>query len=273
MPAKTKLVKSTFYINNFNSTQAAHLIIEIGKNDVAFVVLQNNVFTALASYQITSINDINDLFATENLLQNSFIKVDVVYSNKESVLVPPAYFNATAANNYIELIYGNVVQGQIKTDFLFRHNIHTVYKIEDELYKVVASKFSFTNTSHLYSILPDIAGLKGNKLVVVFYQNRLVVLCCKENKLQLIQQFEYANENDVAYYLLAIIEQHNLDVNELQVELSGMINNTSNLYNELHKYFKHLVFATLPTTFSYTADIEQLPAHYFAHLFTIASCV
>jgi hypothetical protein len=266
-------VKSTFYINNFNSQQPAQLIIEIGKTDIAFVILQNKIFTALAGYQLSKIEELNDLLTTENLLQNTFTKVDVVYSNKESMLVPPAYFNANATDNYIELIYGNVQLGEIKTDFLYKHNIHNVYKIDTEIVKAVNNKFPFANTSHQYSLLPDVAGLIGNKLYVIFYQNKFVVLSCIQNQLQLIQQFDYTNVEDAAYYLLAIVENHNMNVNELNVELNGMINENSTLYNELHKYFKHLSFTQLNSSFSYVTEIETLPSHYFAHLFSIAACV
>jgi hydrogenase maturation factor HypF (carbamoyltransferase family) len=170
-------------------------------------------------------------------------------------------------------VYGDVGQGQIKTDFLFRHNIHNVYKVDDEIVKAVSNKFPFVNSSHQYSLLPDVVGLAGNKLHVIFYQNKCVVVCCKQNQLHLIQQFDYTNAQDAAYYLLAIVQQHKMDVNEMAVVLSGMINENSTLYIELHKYFKHLSFATLPTSFNYVTDIETLPSHYFAHLFSIAACV
>ena len=135
------------------------------------------------------------------------------------------------------------------------------------------TKFPSATISHQYSLLPDSTGLSGTKLFIVFYQNKFSVLCCKQNQLQVIQQFEYANAYDVAYYLLAIAEQYTLDVNEVELQLCGMINENSALYNELDKYFKHLSFQPLPDVFDYVDDIQALPSHYFAHTFLFAACV
>lgn len=271
--AKTKLVKSTFYINNFNSSAEARLIIEIGNSEFTFVILQDKTFTALATYQIATVNELNDLLASENLLHHNFSKVDVVYNNKESVLVPTVLYNSNATNSYIELIYGDTFKGQLKTDFIYKHAIQNIYKIEYTIQKAMFTKFPSATISHQYSLLPDSTGLSGTKLFIVFYQNKFSVLCCKQNQLQVIQQFEYANAYDVAYYLLAIAEQYTLDVNEVELQLCGMINENSALYNELHKYFKHLSFQPLPDVFDYVDDIQALPSHYFAHTFLFAACV
>jgi len=271
--AKTKLVKSTFYINNFNRSAEARLIIEIGNSEFTFVILQNKTFTALATYQIATVNELSDLLASENLLQHNFSKVDVVYNNKESVLVPTVLYNSNATNSYIELIYGDTFKGQLKTNFIYKHAIQNIYKIEYTIQKAMFTKFPSATISHQYSLLPDSTGLSGTKLFIVFYQNKFSVLCCKQNQLQVIQQFEYANAHDVSYYLLAIAEQYTLDVNEVELQLCGMINENSALYNELHKYFKHLSFQPLPDVFDYVDDIQTLPSHYFAHTFLFAACV
>jgi hypothetical protein len=271
--AKTKLVKSTFYINNFNRSAEARLIIEIGNSEFTFVILQDKTFTALATYQIATVNELNDLLASENLLHHNFRKVDVVYNNKESVLVPTVLYNSNATNSYIELIYGDTFKGQLKTDFIYKHAIQNIYKIEYTIQKAMFTKFPSATISHQYSLLPDSTGLSGTKLFIVFYQNKFSVLCCKQNQLQVIQQFDYANAYDVAYYLLAIAEQYTLDVNEVELQLCGMINENSALYNELHKYFKHLSFQPLPDVFDYVDDIQALPSHYFAHTFLFAACV
>jgi Protein of unknown function (DUF3822) len=165
------------------------------------------------------------------------------------------------------------MQAIIKSDFLFRHNIHTVYQVDNTTLNSITLKFPFANTHHLYSLLPDVAELKGNKLYSIFYPNKCVVLCCKENNLQLIQQFEYNTSEDVAYYLLSIANNHTIQVDELEVKVGGMIDKTSSLYNELHKYFKHITFASLNSNFEYCEEMEQLPAHYFSPLLSIAACV
>jgi hypothetical protein len=266
-------VNPSFYINNYLPNEQAQLLLEVGQNNLAFAILQNKQYTALASYNFTILQDIETIINTEELLQHSFSKIDVIYTNKHCVLLPPAFYNTSTLNKHLELIYGNAMNATIKSDFLFRHNIHTVYQVDNAVLHSITAKFPFANTHHLYSLLPDMAELKGNKLYTIFYANKCVVLCCKENNLQLIQQFEYNTPEDVTYYLLAITNNHNMLADELVLMVGGMVDKTSSLYSELHKYFKHITFASLHNNFEYCSEIEQLPAHYFSPLLSIAACV
>lgn len=266
-------MNSSFYINNLITNDSAQLLLEIGEANMAIAILQGHKFTALASYNFTLNNDVETILKTDVLLQHSYSKIDIVYANKHCVLVPPAFYNASALHAHVELIYGNIMQVTTKSDFLYRHNIHTVYQVDSTILNSITSKFPFANTHHLYSLLPDVAELKGNKLYTIFYTNKCVVFCCKENNLQLIQQFEYNTPEDVAYYLLSITNNHTMDADEMVLQVGGMIDKTSSLYNELHKYFKHITFASLNSDFEYSIDMQQLPAHYFSPLLSIATCV
>ncbi|MBP6432027.1 MAG: DUF3822 family protein [Ferruginibacter sp.] len=263
----------SFYINTFLPNEHAQLLLEVGENNVALAILQDKKFTALANYNFTQVEDLSSILNTETLLQHTFSKIDIVYSNKHCVLVPPACYNTSSMQPNLELLFGDVIQEPIKSDFLFRHNIHTVYYVDNAILNCISAKFPFANTHHIYSLLPDVTGLKGNKLYTIFYPNKCVILCCKENNLQLIQQFEYTTPEDVAYHLLSIANNHNMQMDELMLTVGGMIDKTSSLYNELYKYFRHIVFDSLNNNFEYCEDIKQLPTHYFSPLLSIASCV
>jgi hypothetical protein len=266
-------VNSTLYINDFNANEKAQLLVQIGEGNLSFSILQSNTFTALAAYNYNDVNDISDILQTEPLLQSSFSKVDVVYTNKQCLLIPPVFFTANNKEKHIELVYGKTIDEEYKSDFLFRHNIHTVYTIKKALQHIISSKFLFANNHHLYSLLPDVARLKGNKLFITFYEKRLILLVCVENNLQLIQQFEYATPEDAVYYLLAAVQAHHLLIEDTGLEVGGTIDQNSNLHAELHKYFKHINFMHLNDTFSCSTSIKEMPAHYFSPLLNVAACV
>jgi hypothetical protein len=268
-------VNSSINIQHLNSNLSAQLFIEIGTQSISFVVLQETIFTAVVNYIFLQDGDIiqqvNDILSTEKLLLTNFKKVDIIWVNKESVLVPPAYYSSANAHKNIELVYGDVEDGLVKTDFLYRHNIHNVYKVNAAIEAVLKAKFPFANSTHKYAVLPDIAEVKGNKLYVVFYNHQFVVTAVKENKLQLIQQFNFEKPEDVSYYLLAIIQQYKIE--QAYLIVSGAIDTNSALYSEIYKYFTSITLATLPSDFDYVDEIKQQPAHYFSHLFFTATCV
>ncbi|MBL0146441.1 MAG: DUF3822 family protein [Chitinophagaceae bacterium] len=266
----------TFYINNFNTNQPAQLIAEIDAKHLYVCTFQNNSITTLAAYVFDDENaqtQLNTVLNEENILQQAFSKVNIICAGKQSMLIPPAFFTTDAAKQSLELIYGNINADELKTDFLYRHNIHNAYKVTETIQKAISQKFPFANYTHQYSLLPDVIELKGTKLFIVFYAKHFTVLLCKENNLQLIQQFDFSNGEDVAYYLLAMLQQANIDLANIELIVCGMIEKWSNLHNELYKYFDNINFASLPGNFEYADEIKALPEHYFSHLFAYISCV
>ena len=88
-----------------------------------------------------------------------------------------------------------------------------------------------------------------------------------------MQNFLYKIPWDVAYQLLNLCKSFEVDMSDIIVRISGMIDSSSGLYKELHKYFKLLEFDSLPGQYQYPEEIRQYPAHYFSHLFSVAACV
>jgi hypothetical protein len=101
----------------------------------------------------------------------------------------------------------------------------------------------------------------------------MTVLLRKQGQLQLIQNFEFNTPEDVAYHVLNVCKNFEVDASATVVTVSGMIDANSNLYNGLYKYVASVKFYELPGNHNYAAAIKEHPAHYFSHLFALASCV
>jgi hypothetical protein len=93
----------------------------------------------------------------------------------------------------------------------------------------------------------------------------------KAGELQLIQTYPYNSGADVVYYMLNICRQFNMT--NIPVCIGGMIEKDSDLHAEIGHYFSNIVFDELPAEYEYADSLQQLPAHYFSHLFSIALCV
>jgi hypothetical protein len=187
--------------------------------------------------------------------------------------VPNELYEAGSNTGMLQLLYGDAVTGTVKSDFIFRHNIHNVYRIPAIVINALPDSFQYAHQTHQYSLLPDLAEKTGNVLMVIFYSNSFTAMLTKEGKLQVIQHFEYRNADDVAYHLLNICESFDCTANETVLYASGMIDTASNLYATLYKYFLNIQLATLPAGNTYAEEIKNYPAHFFSHLFTMATCV
>jgi hypothetical protein len=92
----------------------------------------------------------------------------------------------------------------------------------------------------------------------------------KHHHVELLQTYTYASPMDVVYFLLKICTEFQLPQEETQIIISGLIEEESALYKELHHYFLHMHFA-ISTTLS--LPDHEYPNHFFTSLHNLAACV
>lgn len=218
-------------------------------------------------------SSVYDLIAANPLLEQRFNKTHIIYDYTPSVMVPDQYMSGNENRAMLELVYGDQRDAVIRNDYLSRHWIHNIYSIPSPVDAVMTRYFSWATCSHLFSLLPDIIQSGGNHLYCILDTEQLTVLLQKDGKLQLTQHFSFKTPEDVAYHLLNICTNFEVNVKEVSVHITGMIDADSALYKELYKYFLNIIFEGLPAAFQYPEQINEYPAHYFSHLFAIAACV
>lgn len=261
---------------------ASSLLIEAGPGTLSLLVVDDkNFFSAITAYSFSLDNDSEtladkwgEIFNNEILCQQSYKKVIVVWSFPESVLLPNESIHAASAGNeMLDLLYGNLQQSNIKKDFLYKYNIHHIYRIPAIIDKVVFSKFPFAIQTHQFSLLPDVVPKQDNRLLVIFYTNRASVLLHREGIVQIVQQFSFSNEDDALYHLLSICNNFDVQVKSVILHISGMVDVDSKIYTGLYKYFLHIQWLPLPDKFTCADEIQKQPEHFFSHLFSFAACV
>ena len=262
-------------------TADSSLLIEISGQGISFIVINaDNHCTALSVYHFDAgtthdkvANYLNDIAAGQTILQQAFKKVYFVYAFAASLLVPHHFMNATANKGMVELVYGDTTEGIVRSDFINKHHLHNIYNVPKQVDWVIANLFSQATHYHLYSLLIEIAKPAGNHLYCIFSTTQITVQLLKDGQLQLVQNFDYKEPIDAVYHLLNVCERFEVNINKTLVHLNGMIDADSNLYHELYKYLRHPIFEPLPNTFTYDEEIKKYPAHYFSHLFELATCV
>lgn len=271
----------SFYIQptNINTTNA-ELFLEINSQGLSYTILEKNFFVALASYHFdTAISDdaaaenIHKIIAAQPILKQQFKKIHIIYGYSSSILVPEAYMDEKNNNALLELVYGEVSERVMRTDFVEEHAVYNVYGIPAVIEQVLNRYFGSAEHTHLFSLLPSIFKVDENYMYCIFGKGQLKVLIVKEGKLQIMQSLTYKTPDDVVYHLLNLCKNFEIAIPTITIYLSGMIDPSSALYIEVYKYFLRLEFQPLPEQYQYPEEINQYPAHYFSHLFAIAACV
>ena len=119
------------------------------------------------------------------------------------------------------------------------------------------------------SLKNNTATTEGGNILVNFRNEDFTVLASANGKLLLAQTFSYSTPADVIFYLLKICQQFGLNQTQVNIHLSGLVEQESALYRELHQYFLHVEFRNAGWKAPVT---NESPAHFFTSLNDLAKC-
>jgi hypothetical protein len=264
-------LKTIFTIGNNNSTCDV-LLLEIGEDYCCYALLKGE---ERAFYHVKYLTydrlEVKEELAKilDDIRSENCEKVFVCCAFSESILVPQRF---TDSNE----IFLNVLfdRGSKKhfTDAIPEWQINAVYSLPSAVYDLVMEKFPSAKFFHAYT--PSLKIYNGfvasDQIDIHFSTQHFRVVVKKDKQVQLAQTYSYKNPLDVVYYLLKICYEFQLNQSEVFIIVSGLIEQDSAMYTELHNYFLHLHFAQAP---AYRLPENDHPHYYFTSLYNLAACV
>ncbi|MDB5201068.1 MAG: hypothetical protein JWQ27_477 [Ferruginibacter sp.] len=271
-------MKIAFNLAGEINEQAQHLLIEAGNTALSFILFNKDplqitgVLTANFDEQLSDLDRANQarvLLEKETILRQNYRTVNICYNNAESILVPPALFQPDNRKAMLDIQFGERGDAIICHDHA--NGIMNVYRAGKNIDAVLRAFYPMAAIHHATSLQWRALQDRGTDMYCIFYHNSFKVFLYKDGALQIVQHFSYHTAADVIYYLLGCCQAFDVDVNKVDLVVAGMIDERSNLYSELHKYFLQLRFDDPAIQ---TSDaIRGLPAHFFSHLMLLSSCV
>lgn len=211
------------------------------------------------------------LFHQQEIFSKKFRKVCVVYSFPQSVLIPFSIYNPERNQTVMNMMFGDVEANElILTDDIANQSMYNCYRLAPAILEMVKSQFPNATFFHQYSHLLKKTVAENDRMRVIFYSQKIVVNLRKEAKDVLVNTFNYTAAQDVSYILLTICQQ--FGVKNIQIQISGLIEENSVLYKEIYKYFDDIELSGFREGYQYDQGITALPSHYFTHIFDIDSC-
>lgn len=246
-----------------------------GSFSYVFVNESDKKFHGLSVFRFA--DDINvseqlkTIFKEQPLLHKTYKKVFVSYSGEESALLPEELYKPGEYELMLNTLYGDIQHGATATDHIAEKKIYNVYRMPAAIQQVIADKFPLAILNHHYSLLIKQGFTTGDLLTIIFYEDTFIAALVKAGELQIIHTYPYKSGADVVYPLLNIC--HQFKMQNVPLQIGGMIEIDSDLHKELQYYFPKMSFADLPAGYEFTNALKELPPHYFSHLFSLASCV
>ena len=171
----------------------------------------------------------------------------------------------------VDMIHGDLFSNtEVHTDLINEEGIYNAYKIPDSMWEGLTAKFPNIKINHLYTSLLKTISREDDKIHLIFYPGKVIVLVVKEGKFILVNSFDYVATEDVSYLLFNICKQ--FDLLNIPLELSGLIEEDSVLYKEIYKYFSVVSFVNVQVDCTFPDEVATFPAHYFSHHFASGLC-
>lgn len=258
------------------NTSNKDLICEISESGFAYFLqdYDTKFIQGLSVYHFDKINGIDSLtntlqkiFDNDSTISGPFRKTTICYSFKESILIPESIHQFEAANESLTVVYGEMPASIVRSENIPGTKIHNIYRISEEVHQAITKYFPTAAVIHQYTALSHTEN-EISAMTAIFYPNKIITKLIKEGALQIIQSYNYSCPEDVVYYMLNICHQFSVEV--VTLNLGGMIEKDSAMYDEIHKYFKQINFLALGADVA--EGIKEFPAHYFGHLFLLSSC-
>lgn len=283
------MFRATFDIKPENipaeEMQGSLLLMEVSGNVFSYVIYQKSQqrFLGFRQYSLdynpgkTNLETFRDILQNDELLQYDFRESYIVYNYTDSNLLPEKHFHIELNKPVIELVYGNARKGLLLSEKVYGWDLYNTYRIPREVHTVLQQKFAAGKYWHYYTLLLTGIGKEetadNDEIKMVVAADHFIIAVFRNRELQLLQTWYYQTPEDVSYQLLAVCNRFYMKPEEVQLKISGLVDEESNLYQELMKYFLQCQWEVLPDSVSLQDSFSQFPRHYFSPLLKMALCV
>lgn len=256
------------------------LIVELSKHHFSCLVVTEQL--NIVAFELFKLDedelDFDDLMMEimreSRLLDKSYTETKVYANSPFAVLIPAGQFNKQIAEDYLSVSFGEAHRQVMRYDELSADmGIVTAFRLEEEVPEQINRRLIMVEFHHVFSKMAEHLLQQDNKatdkIKVQFYYKHIIVGVMKNSKLHLVQFFNYQTPEDVLYYLLNICQQLGLHTAQVVLEISGMIDLQSALYNELNKYFANIAMEEVNMK-NLPQDFHHYPPHYLSPFFNLA---
>jgi hypothetical protein len=270
-PLTTKAVKLTLLID----VNEQHIcIIRFNKHNFNFEGLEYFYLFQFNSSEIVDI--LETIFKKYEPIKDKIERVLIYYSTRDTLIVPLPLFNDNTFSWMSEQTFG-----KSQNEILFKEKVKSldlfcVYSVPKYLHEVMLNSFpkvEFSNFNAEWLRKTIKKNRPNNLFEVLFFPKMITVIIWQNSKLQIFQSYPYDNQEDVLFYLLSIVSSFNLTPENIDTNLSGLIDLQSPVFEAILKLFPNLAVTPRPENCIYNNEFDTHPNHFFSPVLSLESCV
>lgn len=226
-------------------------------------------------------SSLNEVFDDHHFLRAAFWKKIKFsqYTNKFT-LIPNGLFVVENAFDYLDLIT-DVNVGSDKVLYYKHENLGmtNVFAVDYSLYQWITNfyqnkkiVFIHPTGAHIETLMKVKPNESYEAIDINFNEKSFDISYKKNNKLEFCNIFEYNNESDVLYFLLAVVDSLNIDIRNTHCNLYGKIDHNSIIYTKIKEFIKSTKFGSKPSAIQFSHVFDELFLHQYNDLFPMYIC-
>ncbi len=277
--------------NKFNVDHLSqyNLYFLLGKQHFKFCVIdtKSSYCMLLEDYLIGSndqpteiVDTLKVLFESHHLLNAGFWHtIKLAFLNPKSVLVPNQLFDKDFLEDYLKL---NCEISPEEEFYYYRHNsgnMINVFAANKHIVDWFETLYPNLNihllhySSALIESVPrqnDTGQLKSMSLFLNIDSTEILVH--ENDKLLYCNQFAHSSASEFLNYVVATMDQLEIDPNFSKVQVWGNINNQSEYFKILYKYVRNVSFGKRPSVLNFSFEFDEIPEHKYFDLMGLFYC-
>jgi Protein of unknown function (DUF3822) len=263
-----------FFKNNSVEPASQHLLVQNGEGFCGFVLYEKELQTVHAWILYETKTGVTDVLLLEitkqqEWLQHPFQSVTIIDYTSVNTFVPGELMSAGAEVSFLELMTGNPQQTVAMEDAVT--DVVNLYRVSSASYIAFNQLFKDAQWLHHESLVMQQPATEDAIITVEIWFNTLFLFAEKNGQWLLLQQRNYQTPEDVLYHILNCKEQWNMG-DDVTVQLQGMVEEHSALYNLLHQYILNLEL-NKELQFYYPSNTGDIPQHTKQLIDRILTCV
>lgn len=241
--------------NNIPNTTKLRLSVQVSLNGLSFLITDPEsrkpvFFTEKMLGHSTTPEELlmeaEAVISSNDILNNPFAEVSVVYSTAIYSLVPSRFFDETKASEYLKFNSKILANDYMAHDIIEGQDIVVVYVPFMNINNFFFEKYGTFNYYHSVTVMLNAILEKEPdalpKMYLHFQKNCFDCVVIKNGRLQLCNSYVYNTPEDFIYYTLFCMEQLDLNPENLRVFLCGEIEKDDNNYTIAYTYIRNLDF-------------------------------
>lgn len=218
-----------------------------------------------------------EILDRESIFDLPFQSVKFIGYTQQTTLVPDAYFDRRKMKDYLAFNCAGEMDAELFSNHLELTGIYNVFALPEELISMVSrffKKVEFTNqtTPFLRHITCKKNALEQVAVYVGLNAGFFDIAVTGQGKLKLYNTFQYANEQDLLYYVIFVINQMKFDPLQVSLFLSGELSSRLTYYEILKQYIPGTQYDDLSGIPSLAPGLKSLTPYRFLNLLNLQMC-